>query len=85
MNPIVIKLGGAAGVSVAPVLADVARWRAQGLAGRPGARHLGRGRRAGGPGRARRCRHITSPSGHVSRYTDPEMLELYVMAAAGGR
>jgi len=28
-------------------------------------------------------RHITSPSGHVSRYTDPETLELYVAAAAG--
>jgi acetylglutamate/LysW-gamma-L-alpha-aminoadipate kinase len=28
-------------------------------------------------------RHITSPSGHVSRYTDPETLEIYVAAAAG--
>ena len=28
-------------------------------------------------------RQLTSPSGHVSRYTDPEMLEIYVAAAAG--
>ena len=28
-------------------------------------------------------RQLTSPSGHVSRYTDPEMLEIFVAAAAG--
>jgi acetylglutamate/LysW-gamma-L-alpha-aminoadipate kinase len=28
-------------------------------------------------------RQLTSPSGHVSRYTDPEMLEIYAAAAAG--
>jgi acetylglutamate/LysW-gamma-L-alpha-aminoadipate kinase len=28
-------------------------------------------------------RHLLSPSGHVSRHTDPEMLDIYVAAAAG--
>lgn len=83
MNPIVIKLGGAAGVSVAPVLADVAHLAAQGwpviLVHGTSAAADDLAARVGLP-----VRHITSPSGHVSRYTDPDMLELYVMAAAGG-
>lgn len=83
MNPIVVKLGGAAGVSVAPVLADVAMLAAQGwpvilVHGTSAAANELAGR-VGVP-----VRHITSPSGHVSRYTDPDTLELYVMAAAGG-
>ncbi len=83
MNPIVIKLGGAAGVSVAPVLADVAFLVANGqpvilVHGTSAAADELAGR-VGVP-----VRHITSPSGHVSRHTDPDMLELYVMAAAGG-
>ncbi len=83
MNAIVIKLGGAAGVSVAPVLADVAHLAAQ---GRPVI--LVHGTSAAADDLAGRVgipvRHLTSPSGHVSRYTNPQMLELYVMAAAGG-
>jgi [amino group carrier protein]-L-2-aminoadipate 6-kinase len=83
MNPIVIKLGGAAGVSVAPVLADVAFLAANGwpviLVHGTSAAADDLALRVGLP-----VRHITSPSGHVSRYTDPDMLELYVMAAAGG-
>ena len=83
MNPIVIKLGGAAGVAVAPVLTDVAFLAAQGrpviLVHGTSAAADELAARAGVP-----VRHITSPSGHVSRYTDPDMLELYVMAAAGG-
>jgi [amino group carrier protein]-L-2-aminoadipate 6-kinase len=83
MNPIVIKLGGAAGVSVAPVLADIANLTREGypivLAHGTSAAADELAARVGHP-----CRQITSPSGHVSRYTDPETLELYVMAAAGG-
>lgn len=83
MNPIVIKLGGAAGVSVAPVLADIATLAREGypivLAHGTSAAADELAARVGHP-----CRQITSPSGHVSRYTDPETLELYVMAAAGG-
>lgn len=83
MNPIVIKLGGAAGVSVAPVLADIANLV---RAGYPIV--LAHGTSAAADELAARVGHprrqITSPSGHVSRYTDPETLELYVMAAAGG-
>jgi acetylglutamate/LysW-gamma-L-alpha-aminoadipate kinase len=82
MNPIVIKLGGAAGVDAGAVLADVAGLAAE---GRPVV--LVHGTSAAADALAARAgvpvRHITSPSGHVSRYTDPETLELYVAAAAG--
>ena len=82
MNPIVIKLGGAAGVDAEAVLADVAALAAQGQAV-----VLVHGTLAVADALAQRVgvpvRHITSPSGHVSRYTDPEALELYVAAAAG--
>ncbi len=83
MNPIVVKLGGAAGVTAAPVLADVAELAAEGwplvLVHGTSAAADGLAQRIGEP-----VRHITSPSGHVSRYTDPAMLDIYVMAAAGG-
>lgn len=82
MNPIVIKLGGAAGVDAAAVCADVAELAAKGWP-----LVLVHGTSAAADALAAKCRlpvrHITSPSGHVSRYTDPEMLELYVAAAAG--
>ena len=82
MNPIVIKLGGAAGVDAEAVCADVAALAAE---GRPVV--LVHGTSAAADALAARTgtpvRHLTSPSGHVSRYTDPEMLELYVAAAAG--
>ena len=82
MNPIVIKLGGAAGVDAEAVLADVAALAAEGqpvvLVHGTSAAADALAQRAGVP-----VRHITSPSGHVSRYTDPETLELYVAAAAG--
>lgn len=83
MNPIVVKLGGAAGVTAAPALADVAELVAEGwplvLVHGTSAAVDELAQRVGEP-----VRHITSPSGHVSRYTDPAMLDLYVMAAAGG-
>jgi acetylglutamate/LysW-gamma-L-alpha-aminoadipate kinase len=82
MNPIVIKLGGAAGVDAEAVCADVAALVAQ---GRPVV--LVHGTSAAADALAARTgtpvRHLTSPSGHVSRYTDAEMIELFVAAAAG--
>jgi acetylglutamate/LysW-gamma-L-alpha-aminoadipate kinase len=82
MNPIIIKLGGAAGVNAESVLDDVAGLVAEGW---PVV--LVHGTSAAADALAARAgvtvRQITSPSGHVSRYTDPEMLELYVAAAAG--
>jgi len=82
MNPIVIKLGGAAGVDARAVCDDVAALAAEGwpvvLVHGTSAAADALATRVGLP-----VRHITSPSGHVSRYTDPEMLELYVAAAAG--
>lgn len=82
MDPIIIKLGGAAGVDVDAVLADIAALVAEGwplvLVHGTSAAADALAARAGVP-----VRHITSPSGHVSRYTDPDMLELYVAAAAG--
>ncbi len=75
MNPIVIKLGGAAGVQAAPVLADIASLVADGwplvLVHGTSAAVDGLAARMGVP-----VRQITSPSGHVSRHTDPEMLEI---------
>ncbi len=82
MDTMVIKVGGGAGVDTGAVLRDVA---ALVHAGRQMA--LVHGTSAAADALAARCgvpvRHLTSPSGHVSRYTDPEMLELYVAAAAG--
>src|SRR5512136_2420115 len=82
MNVIVIKLGGAAGVDAEAVLADVAALAAEGqpviLVHGTSAAADALAQRAGVP-----VRHITSPSGHISRYTDPDTLELYVAAAAG--
>ncbi len=82
MNPIVIKLGGAAGVDARAVVTDVAALAVEGkpvvLVHGTSAAADALAQQAGVP-----VRHITSPSGHVSRYTDPEMLELYVAAAAG--
>ncbi|MGQ9491932.1 MAG: [LysW]-aminoadipate kinase [Anaerolineae bacterium] len=82
MYPIIIKLGGAAGMNAMAVLTDVAGLVVEGwpvvLVHGTSAAADALAQRAGVP-----VRHITSPSGHVSRYTDPEMLELYVAAAAG--
>lgn len=82
MNPIIVKVGGAAGVDSAAVCADVAALTARGLPV-----ILVHGTSAAADALATRAgvpvRHLVSPSGHVSRYTDPVMLELYVAAAAG--
>jgi [amino group carrier protein]-L-2-aminoadipate 6-kinase len=82
IQPIVIKVGGAAGVDSAAVLADIAGLAAAGwpvvLVHGTSAAADALCAAAGVP-----VRQITSPSGHVSRYTDPQTLELYVAAAAG--
>ncbi len=82
MNPLVIKAGGGAGVDLDAICRDVAALTA---AGRPVV--LVHGTSAAADALAERAgvpvRQILSPSGHVSRYTDPETLELYVAAAAG--
>ncbi len=82
MDPIVIKVGGAAGVALEPVIEDLASLVREGwpvvLVHGTSAAADALAVRVGLP-----VRHITSPSGHVSRYTDPAMLEVYAAAAAG--
>ncbi len=82
MNPIVVKVGGAAGVDSEAVCADLAALTAEGwplvLVHGTSAAADALAARVGLP-----TRHITSPSGHVSRYTDPDTLEIFVAAAAG--
>ena len=82
MNPLVIKVGGGAGVDMEAVCNDVA---ALVESGRPVV--LMHGTSAAADALAERAgvpvRQLVSPSGHVSRYTNPEMLEIYVAAAAG--
>ena len=82
MEILVVKVGGAAGVDLEAVCADVAC-----LARSGHSMVLVHGTSAAADALAVRVgvpvRHLLSPSGHVSRYTDPEMLELYVAAAAG--
>lgn len=82
METLVVKAGGAAGVDLEAVCRDIARLAAAGhgivLVHGTSAAADALAMRAGIP-----IRQIVSPSGHVSRYTDPEMLEIYVAAAAG--
>ncbi len=82
MQTLVVKAGGGAGVDLNAICADVAALVAAGtpvvLVHGTSAAADALAARAGVP-----VRQLTSPSGHVSRYTDPETLELYVAAAAG--
>ena len=82
MTLLVVKVGGGAGVNLDAVCADVAALVASGqpvvLVHGTSAAADALAQKAGVP-----VRQLTSPSGHVSRYTDPEMLEIYVAAAAG--
>ncbi|PJF36565.1 MAG: acetylglutamate kinase [Candidatus Thermofonsia Clade 1 bacterium] len=79
---IVVKVGGGAGVDVDSVCADLAVLAHTGkrlvLVHGTSAAVDRLSERVGVPRRT-----LQSPSGHVSRYTDPETLELYVMAANG--
>jgi [amino group carrier protein]-L-2-aminoadipate 6-kinase len=81
-DAIVVKVGGGAGVDMEAVCLDIASLAA---AGQPVILVHGTSEaadtlaaQAGLP-----VRQLVSPSGHVSRYTDPETLEIYVAAAAG--
>ncbi len=82
MDTIVIKVGGGAGVDAGAVCQDVASLTAEGhsvvLVHGASAAADALAARAGVP-----VRHLTSPSGHTSRYTDPETLEVFVAAAVG--
>ncbi len=81
MEPIIVKIGGANGVEPEAVCADVAALAA---CGRPVV--LVHGVSAAADMLATRVglpiRQLTSPSGHVSRHTDPETLEIYVAAVS---
>jgi [amino group carrier protein]-L-2-aminoadipate 6-kinase len=81
MEPIVVKVGGANGVEPEAVCADVA---ALAQTGQPVV--LVHGVSAAAAMLAARVglpvRQLTSPSGHVSRHTDPETLEIYVAAVS---
>src|SRR5260370_37450141 len=79
---IVVKVGGGAGVDLDSVCHDVARLAAGGqqivVVHGTSAAADALAERMGIPSRT-----LQSPSGYVSRYTDPETLEVYTMAAAG--
>jgi acetylglutamate/LysW-gamma-L-alpha-aminoadipate kinase len=81
MEPIVVKVGGANGVEPGAVCADVA---ALAETGQPVV--LVHGVSAAADMLAARVglpvRQLTSPSGHVSRHTDLETLEIYVAAVS---
>ncbi|MFZ0699832.1 MAG: [LysW]-aminoadipate kinase [Thermoplasmata archaeon] len=75
---IVVKIGGAEGNEVGPVLADLAR-RSDYVLVHGGSGEIDRlGETMGRP-----AEYFTSPSGVVSRYTDTEHLEVMVLAMAG--
>lgn len=79
---IVVKIGGGAGVDYDRVCADIAQVVSSGQAvvvvhGTSAAVDTLAGRLNVPP------RTIQSPSGYVSRYTDPETLEVYTLAAVG--
>ncbi|MFZ1023331.1 MAG: [LysW]-aminoadipate kinase [Thermoplasmata archaeon] len=75
---IVVKLGGAEGNDLAPALAEVAS-QPECVLVHGGSAEVDRlGSALGRP-----ARYLTSPSGVISRYTDPPGLELLTMALAG--
>lgn len=82
MEPIIVKVGGGEGVDLRAVCTDVAALVGEGrkvvLVHGTSAAADALAQRAGVP-----VHQLVSPSGHVSRYTNPEMLEIYVAAAAG--
>ena len=82
MELIVVKIGGAAGVDAEAVCADISAITRTGLSV-----IVVHGTSAAADALAARVglevRHLVSASGPVSRYTNPEMLPIYVAAAAG--
>lgn len=79
---LVVKIGGARGIDMDCVCADAASLWREGkkliLVHGAGYEANELGERLGHP-----ARHVTSPQGYTSRYTDRETLEIYVMAAVG--
>ena len=79
---IVVKIGGSAGINLDHICADIAVLNKEGerivLMHGTGKEADALGERVGHP-----ARHVTSPQGYTSRYTDRETLEVYVMAACG--
>ncbi len=78
----VVKIGGSRGIDLDAVCADVAALKREGrqivLMHGAGNEANELGDRLGHP-----ARHVTSPQGFTSRYTDRETLQIYVMAACG--
>ncbi len=78
---LVVKIGGAAGIDYTPLCANIAELHAAGErivlvhGGSDGANQLGM--RLDHP-----PRFVSAPSGHVSRYTDRQTLEIFMMATA---
>lgn len=79
---IVVKIGGARGINMDCICADAASLWGEGerliLVHGAGNEANELGEKLGHP-----ARHVTSPQGFTSRYTDRETLEIYVMAAVG--
>jgi acetylglutamate/LysW-gamma-L-alpha-aminoadipate kinase len=78
----VVKIGGARGIDLDCVCSDAASLWTEGqrlvLVHGAGNEANELGEKLGHP-----ARHVTSPQGFTSRYTDRETLEIYVMAAVG--
>ena len=79
---IVVKIGGSRGIDLDAVCADAA---ALIQAGESIVLVHGAGMEADALGEqlGRPARHVTSPRGYTSRYTDRQTLEVYVMASVG--
>jgi [amino group carrier protein]-L-2-aminoadipate/L-glutamate 6-kinase len=79
---IIIKIGGSRGINLDHVCADTASLWKEGerliLVHGAGQESDELGERLGHP-----ARHVTSPQGFTSRYTDRATLEIYAMAAVG--
>ena len=81
-RPLVVKVGGSAGLDVDAVCDDVAAlWQG----GRPVALVHGGSERTNQVATAlgHAPRFVTSPSGHTSRYTDDETMEVFMMVYCG--
>ncbi len=78
----VVKIGGSRGINLDNVCADAAALWKEGqrliLVHGAGNESDALGEKLGHP-----ARHVTSPQGFTSRYTDRETLEIYTMAAVG--
>jgi acetylglutamate/LysW-gamma-L-alpha-aminoadipate kinase len=79
---IVVKIGGSSGINFDYIAADIA---ALTKAGKQLVVMHGTGKEADALGErlGHPAKHVTSPQGYTSRYTDRETLEIFVMAACG--